>query len=394
MPYITKIETNIKRPGGAVHVGLEPHMLLIGDNGSGKTAILNAIELALTGQAHDLGGRDAAKATVLLQSLIPEGADELYSIITFDTGASVEWRMQRGKKPTVNWDFQMLNTHFLMDEVSDALTGSLLTTVRFLMKYFGDEPEFLEKEEAARRAVRREQATVRAVTTAIEHLSLTNHSGERTREAIVAQAVIDLYENANITVTGSRNTYDKAKAYIDKHGAPIANRESLLFETKKEAEGRLAAAKKQAKENLDYMVTWVTEEQKDIESSFNLLRSSALPGEIGFEIDTTRILFGLRTEGSFTPWISGAEYVAVLAIVAATAALRLPTEDVVLIITPDRALSHRHLHALVDALRPVNRANIFIQTPTVVPVSSFPAWTKLYLEHRAVGKRWMKQQSG
>lgn len=394
MPYITKIETNIKQPGGVIHVGLEPHMLLIGDNGSGKTAILNAIELALTGEAHDLGGRDTAKATVLLQSLIPEGEDELYSIITFDTGANVAWRMRRGKKPTVDWEFQILNVHFLMDEVSDALTGSLLTTVRFLMKYFGDEPEFLEKEEAARRAVRREQATVRAVTTAIEHLSLTNHSGERNKEAVIAQAVIDLYENANITVTGSRNTYDRAKAYIDKHGAPIANRESLLFETKKEAEGRLAAAKKQAKENLDYMVTWVTEEQKGIESSFNLLRSSALPGEIGFEIDTTRILFGLRTEGSFTPWISGAEYVAVLAIVAATAALRLPTEDVVLIITPDRALSHRHLHALVDALRPVNRANIFIQTPTVVPVGSFPAWTKLYLEHRAVGKRWMKQQSG
>lgn len=394
MPYITKIETNIKHPGGITHVGLEPHMLLIGDNGSGKTALLNAIELALTGEAHDLGGRDSAKATVLLQSLIPEGEDELYSIITFDGQASVEWRMQRGKKPTVNWDFQILKTHFLMDEVSEALTGSLLTTVRFLMKYFGDEPEFLEKEEAACRSVRREQATVRAVTTAIEHLSLANHSGERKKEAIIAQAVVDLYEHANITIAGARDTYDRAKAYIDKHGAPIANRESLLFETKKEAEGRLAVAKKQAKENLDHMVTWVIEEREGIEASFNLLISSALPGEIGFEIDTTRILFGLRTEGSFTPWISGAEYVAVLAIVAATAALRLPPEDLVLIITPDRALSHRHLHALVDALRPVNRANIFIQTPTVVPVKSFPAWTKLYLEHEAVGKRWMKQQSG
>ena len=53
--YVADAASNIKR---GVCVSLQPKTLIIGGNGTGKTSILNTIELCLTGSISDVGGKE------------------------------------------------------------------------------------------------------------------------------------------------------------------------------------------------------------------------------------------------------------------------------------------------------------------------------------------------
>ena len=73
-------------------------VLLVGGNGSGKTTFINSIELALTGEAHDLGARDSAKASTLLSQLIKTGEqDGACSLKLVDLQQEGKWTISRDK---------------------------------------------------------------------------------------------------------------------------------------------------------------------------------------------------------------------------------------------------------------------------------------------------------
>ena len=104
MKQVVKIRSNIKSPGGRTwEYELGKHNLLIGPNESGKSAIAEAIQLALSGSAYGLFFRNApVKSGSQLADLGHIGPEGLFAIATFDDGTTAEWSMAAaGKRPKV-----------------------------------------------------------------------------------------------------------------------------------------------------------------------------------------------------------------------------------------------------------------------------------------------------
>jgi|TARA_R100000084_G_scaffold46602_1_gene19252 ABC-type cobalamin/Fe3+-siderophores transport system ATPase subunit len=104
MSFVKTITTNIKsRDGQSKTFELGKHTLLVGPNESGKSAIAEAVQLALTGSAFGLLYRNKPiKAGNQLEVLRPDGAEVVYSQATLDTGESAEWILESGKRPKRN----------------------------------------------------------------------------------------------------------------------------------------------------------------------------------------------------------------------------------------------------------------------------------------------------
>ena len=72
--HITKVTSNIKK---GVEVELGPKTIIVGRNGSGKTSIIQAVELALTQQVTDLTGKELVKKPGELIKLGSDGVLEV-----------------------------------------------------------------------------------------------------------------------------------------------------------------------------------------------------------------------------------------------------------------------------------------------------------------------------
>lgn len=88
-PYIVSIESNVK--GTPFKLDLGPKTLIIGPSRSGKTGITNAIELALTGSASDVRGREDVAEAGMLMALAPGRQGTLFAEVTLSDGAKARW---------------------------------------------------------------------------------------------------------------------------------------------------------------------------------------------------------------------------------------------------------------------------------------------------------------
>ena len=70
IPYVKHIQSNVKK---GVCAELGPRTLIVGPNGSGKTSILNSLELALGGFATDVMGRGPIRKPGDLMVLSQDG---------------------------------------------------------------------------------------------------------------------------------------------------------------------------------------------------------------------------------------------------------------------------------------------------------------------------------
>lgn len=87
-PFVSRVESNIK---GGVLVNLGPRTLLLGKTGSGKSAVVNAIELALTKRASDVRGRDESAQEATLMSMAPGRKGMMFSLVTLSDGTQARW---------------------------------------------------------------------------------------------------------------------------------------------------------------------------------------------------------------------------------------------------------------------------------------------------------------
>jgi len=92
--YACRVASNVKK---GVDVELSRLTLLIGPNGSGKTSVQNALELALCGFASDVEGRDKVKLAHALARLGP-GDQPLISNVTLSDGREASWTLKPNKK--------------------------------------------------------------------------------------------------------------------------------------------------------------------------------------------------------------------------------------------------------------------------------------------------------
>jgi hypothetical protein len=131
--YVKKVRSNVKK---GVDLELGPRVLLVGPNGSGKTSVQNAIELAACGYATDVEGRVKVKVNYALGRLGP-GDQPLWAEAELSDGSKASWKLKPNKKggyhdPEVDVP-QNLNVIFPVADVREVLSGSAETIRTWLM---------------------------------------------------------------------------------------------------------------------------------------------------------------------------------------------------------------------------------------------------------------------
>ena len=92
--YLERVRSNVKK---SVDVSLSRLTLLVGPNGSGKTSVQNAMELATSAFASDVEGRVKVRVAHALGRLGP-GDSPLWSEVEFSDGSKATWKLKPNKK--------------------------------------------------------------------------------------------------------------------------------------------------------------------------------------------------------------------------------------------------------------------------------------------------------
>ena len=120
--YIKKVTGSIK---GGVDAALTEKTLIIGSNGAGKSAIVNAVELALVGGASDIEGRAWVQDVKRLKRL---GAS-VHVEATLDDETACTFKIKKSKAEHQNG----VGGSLPYREVRDALTGSASKAYKYLL---------------------------------------------------------------------------------------------------------------------------------------------------------------------------------------------------------------------------------------------------------------------
>jgi hypothetical protein len=135
--FVKHVKGNVKE---GVDTPLGIRTLIVGDNGTGKSSIINAIELALGGFASDVNGRSAVRTTSELITLKNTDKTDksklLQSSATLDNGGLCHWEVKKTPKGAGRATHTIpknLKVRFPFQEVKDNLTGSAATARQYLL---------------------------------------------------------------------------------------------------------------------------------------------------------------------------------------------------------------------------------------------------------------------
>lgn len=131
MKYVASVEGQVK---GKVKTELGPRTLIVGPNWSHKSAIVNAVELALTGAASDVMGRAVVRDPATLESLGDERA--VSASVLLSDGVKVSWSKEPGKRAV--GPAPQVAVSFPLREVREALAGNANTVRQFFLRLAAD----------------------------------------------------------------------------------------------------------------------------------------------------------------------------------------------------------------------------------------------------------------
>lgn len=125
---ILKVRSNIKaNEDWSAEIG--PKTLLLGPNESGKSRIVEAIQLAVSGGVHGLFLKNSTvKAGNQLSALGATFDKSLYAEVEFDDGTVSRWEMEKGKSPKQTGERYVA---LPVSGLRSALTGSASSTRKF-----------------------------------------------------------------------------------------------------------------------------------------------------------------------------------------------------------------------------------------------------------------------
>lgn len=125
-PYVTHVESNIQ---GGTNVDLGQKTLIVGPNRIGKSTIVRAIELALSGKASDVAGRETLALDADLFTLAPADVAMAHAITTLSNDTDAWWKLAHGKKAQRSGPSAI----FPMRDVKTAILGSAETARKFFL---------------------------------------------------------------------------------------------------------------------------------------------------------------------------------------------------------------------------------------------------------------------
>lgn len=147
--FVRRVRSNVKK---GVDCELSRLTLLVGPNGSGKTSVQNAIELAACGFASDVEGRAKVKKGDMLAKLGPASATPLTAEVEFSDGRKASWKLNPNKRGGYHEPEHVspneLHVVFPVQEVREILGGSTDTIRMWLMSRVGSsvrEADVVEK---------------------------------------------------------------------------------------------------------------------------------------------------------------------------------------------------------------------------------------------------------
>jgi hypothetical protein len=416
---------NIKYPGGYERSEIPAKVFLTGDNGTGKTTFLNALELALTGEAHDLGVRTKSKSSVWLRQLIPFVAgpkgkairdEKLYAQVELEREGIAfhySWELVPGSKPKHTILCSEENQtppkiSFIHREVTEALQGSRLKMLRFLFKHFGshDQPfpycfqenktlatqvelqningwaqRVLFAEEKARAAMNQHKAVSRSLKIALAQLGGAPPSDKAAlASAITTLTSLQLERGWSICgVCGQetdqetlRDRHAKASAAIG--DVPISPRISALKYAAETSDRHAEEASTLADFCVGLMERHVSELKDNIDQRVSMYSRWGQPESIQLHMTKSAIYF--THQG--IALLSGAEMVWLTAAISASIYPDNPFETVQILATPDRGFDNQRLGEMLKAFGSATSVDLSIVQSAIKPRGRLSAlWYKI-----------------
>ena len=140
MRYVRRVESNIK--GVTSPIDLWPKTLILGKNGSGKSAITAAVELALTGRVSDVTGRAEVAREADLLALAPGRSGKLFARVTLSDGEVASWATEGTSESATRGTHSLPQgvnkaTVLPLRQVREALLGSPQTARQFFVRHVG-----------------------------------------------------------------------------------------------------------------------------------------------------------------------------------------------------------------------------------------------------------------
>lgn len=159
MRHVTEVESNLK---SGVKATLGPKTLIVGPNASGKSALINAVELATSGAASDVAGRVTVASDALLRTLVPAGQSGR-AHAALDDGTTAEWIIGEGRAARTG-----AAAHFPLRDIYENLLGTPATAQKWLLRLSGinDLPTVVESLARQTREARAKAKTLRDSATA------------------------------------------------------------------------------------------------------------------------------------------------------------------------------------------------------------------------------------
>lgn len=234
MRYVKHIEANTKN---RIDIDLSARTIIVGPNGSGKTAIVNAIELALSGKASDIQGRSLVADVNTLLTLADHKDSEkrtLCATAILDNGEVADWQV-KGKKGTWTKTPAVFDPEatFPLRTVREALAGSVETVRKFFLRFIGhtvtieDVLGQIPTPLQARLKTVLPQDTTDVSATILQALETTKRRLTEARAEAKAAAIV--VANANsINAPPSAKVLEEAKAALAKAREDVAKYEKEL----------------------------------------------------------------------------------------------------------------------------------------------------------------------
>jgi hypothetical protein len=388
-----KITTDLVS-GALQTVTLPQRAVLHGDNGAGKTSVLNALRIVSDGERQDVGGKDPAKTYKSSWGEVIHYLEDTADItVTMTNGAESPVartvKLARKGKPQVQGDD--LKFWFVMDEVEDAIRGGNESRIKFLARHFLADEDIpgsasvettLIELDRLQKEVRAAQAEAGQYEKALVTLGgLVDPSAEASAVAALGSTVRWVESRIQEKGAGAVKCPVCASGEVTPEGVQSRKRQLIALEAKvgvgmsSTVVGRIVSAITQAKANhqalkaaRDQVLLMLADSLGMITHRINQrvnvwMRASGLEVSFGIDISGYHVALGLSSSEGPIPNASGGQWVVLKLALAAAISSPGRGEGVPVVLAPDRAISQKTLGGMMKMLA---KYGGFVFIPSVI----------------------------